>query len=245
MALNITPGPLVNDGSTIAPNVDLKNLVQQTQITGFGIEQFGSDSEAGFIWAATDPPPLANRSHTTRWFRRGEGVLYRWDMWSESGVSLGAWVACGGRKDYLAWIADGCHMNKGDVLFHAHHRDNVTFNGRPMDYHRYILEVATTSATFRQLPVMPFFVALTEASGGTYMPLVEWGFCAINTDTGATGPGIGCWGQSNFDYRLLQFVNPYTYTNGIIATVAESNAAGAIQLTCFKWPSSSHISRNT
>jgi hypothetical protein len=67
MALTVIPASsfLPEDGSRVTPNL--------------GIGEF-TDPGVNFTYAATDAPATNLRDRSTLWFKKGEGVLYKWDI---------------------------------------------------------------------------------------------------------------------------------------------------------------------
>ena len=106
MSLSITPGPLPPDGSRLSVQQDLDAFLQGTEISGFDLDNF-IDSGAAFVVSATEAPATSSRSRGLSWFKRGEGTLYHWLVFTptdgpHSGVTQGKWLAASGsRKEIL------------------------------------------------------------------------------------------------------------------------------------------------
>lgn len=245
MSLSVTPGPLPGDGSRLNVDLDLRAFVNGTTIAGYGPEAFVG-SQATFIFAGTDPPATGSRQYGMRWFKRGEGNLYMWDVLSAlSGVTEGFWRAIGGsRKDQIVQIEQGT-IRPGDILWPP------TRVVQQKNYHfdigasaqRYLLEMAPTGVTARWNPHPPFLVAIDTALSGQRTRMAEIGIVDFNTMPGATGPGVGCHGGTNFDWRLMQFAQPLTYSNAIIAHITQSNSSGLSVMRGFLWGCPSHLTK--
>jgi hypothetical protein len=243
MAFTVSPGPLPSDGTRIDPEVTLKAFVQGTDIQGFSADAFG-ESEIGFVYAATDPPASSVRNKSTRWFRQGEGVTYKWDVWSdqnvESGVTYGDWVAISNRKEAMIWAAQP--VQQYATLWHAWSRDaaDVIYQHRIMDNKRVLMSGDATHPTQARV-VPPFWVAASDYSGHTgYIIARVLGYTKMQVADPAATTHVGCFAATDFDWRVLQFANPYTYSNAAFCSVTQSSASDPTR-TCFLWGSVSHL----
>lgn len=77
MALDITPGPLPDDGQAVDVSPDLTAFVEGTTFDNFDLDNF-TNTWTPFLISQTEPPAAAFRRPGTLWFKRGEGRLYMW-----------------------------------------------------------------------------------------------------------------------------------------------------------------------
>jgi hypothetical protein len=239
MALSIVPGPIPDDGTRIDPEVTLKAFVQGTSIAGFSAASFG-ESEIGFIYAASNPPASATRTKATRWFRRGEGVTYKWDVWAESGVTYGDWVAVSNRKEAIVWSEQPLQQHA--TLWHTWLRDvlDVSYQHRTMDNLRPMVGGDATHPTGARI-CPPFWVTASDYSGHTGFVVARvLGYTPMQVADPAATAHIGCFAATDFDWRVVQFDNPYTQSNAAYCSVVQSSVSNPTRVA-FLWGSASHL----
>lgn len=97
MGLLVTPGPLpVQDGQRLHVEPQLTAFVNGTNVANIGRREF-EGSIIDLVTSATEPPATADRTRSTLWFKRGEGVLYKWEL-NATGATGGRWLAISTRR---------------------------------------------------------------------------------------------------------------------------------------------------
>ncbi len=121
MTLNVTPGPLPEDGARFVVQATLNTFVSGTALDNFGSAEFVG-STINFVISQTDAPASNTRERGTIWFERGLGALWKWQpVLLPTGVTTGSaptdfrWVQVGGKKrTNVVYIARPCLQ--GEVL---------------------------------------------------------------------------------------------------------------------------------
>lgn len=102
MTLQVSPGPLPEDGTLFNPTTALDTFVNGTRVFNFGNQEF-ADSGAAFFVSQTDAPASATVHRALTWFKRGEGTLYHAYFFAPidgplSGATQWRWVAASGSR---------------------------------------------------------------------------------------------------------------------------------------------------
>ncbi len=218
MALQITPGPLPEDGVRIKVDTILDAFINNTDARNFGANQFANNQDVNFVVSQTDAPATSIRTAGMLWFARGEGVLYFWDA-QQASESLALWVAASNRKEMVVRVQSG-PTKLGSVVWLDTGGGDGTFTefyGFEMSANRMVMKVMATDMQdagpliIRQHPVPPFFVtkeavpltfAVTSYSGvgaGVFKSVVELGYYPAQCV--GTGPGAGILQASSPDQR--------------------------------------------
>ncbi len=225
MPLKINPGPLPNDGSRINVDDVFTAFVNGTNVFDFGLENF-TDSGVGFMVSSTDAPATSARTRSLIWFKRGEGILYHWHVFTPtsgptSGVTNGRFLAgSGSRKDMVVEAA--FPVDKGDPVFidssasefhyriMAHDFMMPRVSGDRWTSHTDVTLTSDAGASilgfWHERHRDPCFVALESAvgySGHQYIPVCEVGYCLGAVDTDYTGPSKLIFRQGTDDSRFI------------------------------------------
>jgi hypothetical protein len=230
MALTVIPASsfLPEDGSRVTPSVDLVNFVQNTVIENLGIGEF-TDPGVNFTYAATDAPATNLRDRSTLWFKKGEGVLYKWDIQpsNDSAGTAGMWVAMSVRREMMAKLrfspspydlvwrntsqSDHVNSNASDVYSHY-------IQGR---FGRGLFELASgivgdsggAATNFaRYNAFVPPLCVYPEGNPGGSEPCgavvtIGWTKCRVASSMTGTVPGVWIKDDSRCVGRLVS-VNP-------------------------------------
>lgn len=227
MTIEITPGPLPDDGTRINIESVLSAFVSGTQIVNFGVDDF-SGGDINFVVSATDPPATDSRTRATLWYKRGEGRLYKWEIFpfptGTSGTTDGAWLAMSDRRDVL--VKQVRTVEVGDLLTIAHDAD--TFKMELAQDGRWTALMQATGSTDIVHLLDPFYVALT--TDPTYAPAVEWGFCTAKI-TG-TGQLVYAMRSTDSPTNVLLATGPSGWTNSttVVGILSESGASETAQI---------------
>lgn len=229
MSLTITPGPLPNNGDSVDASVFLERFVEETVIAGLDQTAF-KDGGISFVQSQTDAP--ANPDPGWLWFKRGEGVLYAYQIANigadPSGLSDADWVAVGGRREY--WCRAVSNLATGRIVTPASTPSStgLVHGGARFPILSFIDEHGTTN--WAGLPAM---VVVDSVVSGGYFRGVEIGFCDALVATAQTAfPGVGQMGEDpetafgEYGWLLIQaetnptVITAFGYMN--IAHVVES-----------------------
>jgi hypothetical protein len=205
-----SPGPLPNDGDRIRPAVDLANFVKGTEVYDLDNDSFNG-AQLSFVHSATEPPTGAQLSRASAWFKRGEGRLKYYFVFTpvegpDSGATQAMWLDASDRRqiaaDYRYPILVGAPLQVDSTATEVHstlcsHGYNLlkvaasTFSS--------LTDCSITSDAgaslwhyWQERPHDPIFVApfsSSSYSGGVYKAVHELGFCTAFVETGYSGPG--------------------------------------------------------
>jgi hypothetical protein len=243
MALEVVPGPLPEDGTRINVDRDLDRFINNTNVQNFGPEEFAQNEQINFVVSATSVPATDIRTPGMLWFKRGTGILYKWDAaQADDGIAL--WVAQSVRKEMVVKMQSG-PAKLGSMVW----LDRGTAQGPQTEYfaqqvgnNRMVMKVQATEmhtlfAVQRAYPMPPFLVALEDipltfpvtgpssVGAGVFTTAVQLGY--VPGQVGAAGPGAGIVQTSNVTDRNDAWIvsdTPLGYTNSWGAHVVGSGA---------------------
>jgi hypothetical protein len=187
MAIKITPGPLVADGTRITVTGDISSFVSGTDVANIGRNEASAGGILNFVTSATDPPPASQRDRTTLWFARGDGRLYKWTL-NPTGVTGGRWLSISERREALFHITGEATAPKNELCWLST-SDNAS-EPNPVQRQRFghrvlsLAAFAEGSASSRALMIGPFRIVRDEDTAvGSFAVGVELGFATLAVDS--------------------------------------------------------------
>lgn len=207
MVLQISPGPLPNDGDRIKVEPEMNAFVGGTDVKNFG----RSEVTGGFLDAVqvqTEAPAEATRTRSTLWFKLGEGVLYRWAL-SPTGATEGNWLAMSTRREMLANL----RTNVGALETLRVPNATSEFAGADGRFNHWFMQLANQDLGGNWewgLCIPPFWVSPTAGTQGDFHVVVERGFTRVKVDAATTLAPLGFMsGSTSTSLEVLD--NFYTH----------------------------------
>lgn len=231
MGLLVTPGPLpVNDGQRLHVEPQLTAFVNGTNVANLGRREF-EGGVVDLVTATTEAPPSNERTRSTLWFKRGEGVLYKWEL-NPTGATGGRWLAMSTRREKLVHIVGNAGPGANQVLW----PDTTLSEARVASgrFERMVMSFAATassSAYPRAGLIGPFTVVSTGGGVGDLLIGLEVGFGDLRVVEGM--PALANVGKStsNLSPDFDQVSDPYAGTDMSeslgLGWLADSGASGS------------------
>jgi len=201
----IVPGFLPPDGTRINVQDVLDTFVGGTRIFDFNVENF-ADSSMSFLVSQTEAPSEEQIHRGLLWFKRGEGVMYRWVTRQDTSAT-GSWVASSVRKERLVQMRHT--VEPGEVLWsdpspseykvHTSYGDDFPYTKYSGGSHTFLSDgiyTADSNATaaahwedMKTRPIPPFVIANESVAASNFGVVTELGF--VNARYTAAGR-YGC-----------------------------------------------------
>lgn len=242
--MKVTPGSLPDDGQRINTENDLTAFVTGTRLFDFGFPEF-AESGVAFLISSTDPPATAARHRAITWFKRGEGTLYHWFVFTpntgpDSGVTQGLFLAgSGSRKDIATevmfpvvsgrpvFIDSRASENHYQEMHHAFMMPRVSGDQFTSHTDGSVVSDASASiqAFWHERHKDPCFVLLETASGFSgrqYRAAAEVGYVDAVVGCDYTGP-------SKLIFQFGENVSRFLTDPGVTVRVTEPYAAHGVE----------------
>lgn len=250
----VVPGPMPADGTRINIQDVLDTLVKGTRVFDFNVENF-ADSSISFLLSQTEPPTEQQLHRGLLWFKRGEGVMYRWVPRPVDSGATGSWLASSVRKEMLVQMRHP--VEPGEVLWsdpspseYKVHENEVKnwsyakFSGSEHTFLSASIYTGDSSATaaahwedMKLRPLPPFVVANESVTASGFGVVTELGFVdARYTATGRYGcvrDGV----KESFFYGLD--TGYATASTMRVAEIVGSGSGGTVLVFLHQGPSNS------
>lgn len=189
----VVPGSLPEDGTRIHVQDTLDAFVGGTRVFDFNVENF-TDSSLSFVLSQSEAPTEQQLHRGLLWFKRGEGVMYRWVPRPVGSGATGSWVASSVRKEMLVQMRHP--VQPGEVLWsdpspseykiHNNEAQNWQYTKWAGQEHTFLSASvytgdsnATAAAHWEDMktrPIPPFVVANESVAASNFGVVTELGF---------------------------------------------------------------------